>query len=38
MTYEEAIVILSCVRAGDQSFSLEQITRALVMTGDIELT
>lgn len=37
MTYEEAIIILACVRAGDQSFTLEQITRALVLTGDIPI-
>lgn len=37
MSYEEAIVILACVRAGDKSFSIEQITRALVLTGDIEI-
>jgi hypothetical protein len=36
MTYSEAVVILSRVRAGDKSPTSLQINQALVLTGDLE--
>lgn len=36
MTYEDAIVILERVRAGDKTPTLAQITQALMLTGDLE--
>lgn len=35
MSYEQAIAILSAVRAGDKTPTLLQITTALTLTGDL---
>jgi len=36
MTYYEAIAILQRVRNGDKTPTLDEITRALQLTGDVE--
>ena len=36
MNYYEALAILERVKAGDKSPTLEQITNALIITGDID--
>jgi hypothetical protein len=36
MNYYEAIAILERVKAGDKTPTLEQITAALILTGDID--
>jgi hypothetical protein len=36
MSYTEALAILEAVKAGDQTPTLQQITTALVLTGDID--
>jgi len=36
VNYYEAIAILERVKAGDKSPTLEQITNALILTGDID--
>jgi hypothetical protein len=36
MTYMEALSILIRVRAGDKTPTLQQITEALILTGDLD--
>lgn len=36
MSHYEAIAILERVKAGDKTPTLEQITNALILTGDID--
>lgn len=36
MSYQDAIGILERVKAGDKTPTLEEITCALILTGDIE--
>ena len=36
MTYEQALAILERVRAGDKTPTLQEITEALILTGDID--
>lgn len=38
MSYYEAITILERVRAGDKTPTLAEITQALVLTGDLDVS
>jgi hypothetical protein len=36
MNYKEALAILERIKAGDNTPTLQQITEALILTGDID--